>query len=212
MSMSASSDTERLLRQLQATRTVVEHGRVVQAGGTVLRATGLRARIGQQCRVFDPVQGPGPDALLAEVIGFAGAEVILAPYGPLQGVAVCAAVQALADAATVPCGPALLGRVIDPFGRPLDARPLTISPSQRTALYADAPSPLQRRGVDDALATGVRAIDAALTVGEGQRVGIFAMAGGGKSTLLGMLARQARADVNVIALVGERGLLGALLR
>jgi type III secretion protein N (ATPase) len=106
----------------------------------------------------------------------------------------------------VPCGPALLGRVIDAFGAPMDGRPLDAGAGlQFTPLHAPAPSPLQRRGVDEPLATGVRAIDAALTVGEGQRVGIFAMAGGGKSTLLGMLARQARADVNVIALVGERG-------
>ena len=208
--MSASgiaADTHRLLRTLQATRTVVEHGRVVQAGGTVLRATGLRARIGQQCRIFDPTAGfDDPEPLLAEVIGFAGAEVILAPYGPLQGVAVGAAVHALGDEARVPCGNALLGRVIDAFGQPLDGRPLEAGPDLRsTPLHARAPSPLQRRGVDEPLATGVRAIDAALTVGEGQRVGIFAMAGGGKSTLLGMLARQARADVNVIALVGERG-------
>jgi type III secretion protein N (ATPase) len=194
-----------ILRTLHATRTVVEQGRVVQAGGTVLRATGLRARIGQQCRIFDP-SGNDAEPLLAEVIGFAGTEVILAPYGPLQGVAVGAAVQALADEARVPCGPALLGRVIDAFGRPLDGRPVRDGPGLRhTPLYAPAPPPLQRRGVDDPLPTGVRAIDAALTVGEGQRVGIFAMAGGGKSTLLGMLARQARADVNVIALVGERG-------
>ncbi len=200
-----AADTQRLLRTLQATRTVIEHGRVVQAGGTVLRATGLRARIGQQCRIADPA-GDGVAPLLAEVIGFAGAEVILAPYGPLQGVAVGATVHAMADEAQVPCGPALLGRVIDPFGRPLDGRPIEAGPGLRhTPLYAQAPSPLQRRGVDDPLATGVRAIDAALTIGEGQRVGIFAMAGGGKSTLLGMLARQARADVNVIALVGERG-------
>jgi type III secretion protein N (ATPase) len=200
-------NTEQLLRTLHATRTVVEHGRVVQAGGTVMRATGLRARIGQQCRVFDPqAVDTDPSPLLAEVIGFAGAEVILAPYGPLQGVAVGAQVQALADAAEVRCGPALLGRVIDAFGRPLDGRPAATGPGLRhTPLHADAPSPLQRRGVDEALPTGVRAIDTALTVGEGQRVGIFAMAGGGKSTLLGMLARQARADVNVIALVGERG-------
>ncbi len=199
--------TERLLRTLQATRTVVELGRVVQAGGTILRATGLRARIGQQCRIFDPAQGPDDsDALLAEVIGFAGPEVILAPYGPLQGVAVGAAVQALAEQAQMPCGPALLGRVIDAFGQPMDGRPLEAGPGlQRTPLHADAPSPLQRKGVDHPLPTGVRAIDSALTVGEGQRVGIFAMAGGGKSTLLGMLARQAKADVNVIALVGERG-------
>ena len=209
MSAAGIADTERLLRALHATRTVVEQGRVVQAGGTVLRATGLRARIGQQCRIFDA--GATVDTgepLLAEVIGFAGAEAILAPYGPLQGVAVGAAVQAMADEATVPCGPALLGRVIDPFGQPLDGRPLATpgGPAlQTTPLYASAPSPLSRRGVDTPLPTGVRAIDAALTVGEGQRIGIFAMAGGGKSTLLGMLARQARADVNVIALVGERG-------
>jgi type III secretion protein N (ATPase) len=133
--------------------------------------------------------------------------VILAPYGPLQGIAVGAAVQALSGVAQVPYGEGLLGRVIDPFGRPLDDQPLPQpGPTLRyTPLHADAPSPLKRKGVDHPLPTGVRAIDSALTVGEGQRVGIFAMAGGGKSTLLGMLARQARADVNVIALVGERG-------
>jgi ATP synthase in type III secretion protein N len=202
-----AADTTRLLRTLQATRTVVEQGRVVQAGGTVLRATGLRARIGQQCRIEDPGSvDEGAEPLLAEVIAFAGPEVILAPYGPLQGVAVGATVHALSDEAQMPCGPALLGRVIDAFGRPLDDRPLEPGPGlRRTPLYAAAPSPLKRRGVDEPLATGVRAIDSALTVGIGQRVGIFAMAGGGKSTLLGMLARQARADVNVIALVGERG-------
>jgi type III secretion protein N (ATPase) len=199
-----AAETDRLLRALQGTRTVVEHGRVVQAGGTVLRATGLRARIGQQCRVFDP--SSDTDAgLIAEVIGFAGPEAILAPYGPLLGVAVGAAVQGLSDDAQVPWGPALLGRVVDAFGRPLDGRALDAASLRHTPLHAEAPAPLQRRGIEEALPTGVRAIDAALTVGEGQRVGIFAMAGGGKSTLLGMLARRAQADVNVIALVGERG-------
>jgi type III secretion protein N (ATPase) len=197
-------DTQRLLKALQSTRSVVEHGRVVQATGTVLKATGLRARIGQQCRIFDPAQAESTEPLLAEVIGFSGAEVILAPYGPLQGVAVGAAVQGLAEEAHVPCGEALLGRVIDAFGQPLDGRPLDPAVGS-TPLYGPSPSPLQRKNVDHPLPTGVRAIDAALTVGEGQRIGIFAMAGGGKSTLLGMLARQAKADVNVIALVGERG-------
>ena len=203
---------EQLLRTLQGTRTALEWGRVVQASGTVLRATGLRARIGQQCHVHDPEGGaPGTAGesgapLLAEVIGFAGSEAILAPYGPLQGVALGAAVRALSETAQVPCGPALLGRVVDAFGQPLDGRPLERGPGlQYTPLHADAPSPLTRRGVNQAWPTGVRAIDAALTVGEGQRIGIFAMAGGGKSTLLGMLARHARADVNVIALIGERG-------
>jgi type III secretion protein N (ATPase) len=208
MNAATNHEAEHLLRALHGTRTVVEHGRVVQAGGTILRATGLRARIGQQCRVFDAAT-PNDDAepLMAEVIGFAGPEVILAPYGPLQGIAVGAAVQALSGVAQVPYGEGLLGRVIDPFGRPLDDQPLPEpGPTLRhTPLHADAPSPLKRKGVDHPLPTGVRAIDSALTVGEGQRVGIFAMAGGGKSTLLGMLARQAKADVNVIALVGERG-------
>ncbi len=200
--MSVAESTRALLQTLQSARTVAEQGRVVQAGGTILRATGLRARIGQQCRIGDT---QADDAgLLAEVIGFANGEVILAPYGALQGVAVGAAVQALAEVATVPCGPALLGRVIDPFGQPMDGRPLAPEVGS-TPLHADAPSPLTRRGVDHPMATGVRAIDAALTVGEGQRVGIFAMAGGGKSTLLGMLARGAEVDVIVIALVGERG-------
>src|SRR4030095_12320121 len=104
--MTLVTDAERLLRTLQATRTVVEHGRVVQAVGTVLRATGLRARIGQQCRIFDAAD-EAREPLKAEVIGFAGAEAILAPYGALQGVAVGAAVQALAEEARVPCGAAL---------------------------------------------------------------------------------------------------------
>jgi type III secretion protein N (ATPase) len=203
---SAAADCERLVSALYSTRTVIEHGRVVQAGGTVMRATGLRARIGQQCAIIDPLHGSTAEPLLAEVIGFAASEAILAPYGPLLGVAVGAAVHASAEQAQVPCGPALLGRVVDAFGQPLDGRPIEAGPALRcTPLYAAAPAPLQRRGVNDAFVTGVRAIDAALTIGEGQRVGIFAMAGGGKSTLLGMLARQARADVNVIALVGERG-------
>jgi type III secretion protein N (ATPase) len=202
-----ATESDRLLRTLQGTRTVAEQGRVVQAGGTVLRATGLRARIGQQVQVFDAEGAPsaGRAPLLAEVIGFAGPEAILAPYGPLLGLSVGAAVQALADEAQVPCGPALLGRVIDPFGRALDDKPLDARQLRSTPLHAEAPSPLKRRGIDTPLPTGVRAIDSALTVGEGQRVGIFAMAGGGKSTLLGMLARCAQADVNVISLIGERG-------
>ncbi|HMN84065.1 MAG TPA: FliI/YscN family ATPase [Burkholderiaceae bacterium] len=204
--MTTNPDALRLMQALTRTRTVLEVGRIVQAGGTVLRATGLRARIGQQCRIYDGATADGAETLLAEVIGLAGNEAILAPYGPLQGVAIGAAVEPLADAAMVPCGQPLLGRVIDAFGQPLDDLGPLAGPELRfTPLHAAAPSPLKRKGVDHPLPTGVRAIDAALTVGEGQRVGIFAMAGGGKSTLLGMLARQARADVNVIALVGERG-------
>ena len=202
-----AGESQQLVAALHATRMVLECGRIVQAGGTVLRATGLRARIGQQCRIFDAGTATIGEPLLAEVIGLSGAEAILAPYGPLLGVAIGAAVQPLADAARVPCGPALLGRVVDAFGQPLDDMPPAEAGAglHHVPLHSPAPSPMRRKGVDKPLPTGVRAIDSALTVGEGQRVGIFAMAGGGKSTLLGMLAREASADVNVIALVGERG-------
>jgi ATP synthase in type III secretion protein N len=197
--------TARLQRALQSARTVSELGRVVQAAGTVLRATGLHARIGQQCEVFDPALTDGGATLPAEVIGFSGSEMILAPYGSLRQLPVGAAVRALADDASVPAGDGVLGRVIDAFGQPLDGAPLPQSGVRSDPLHAPAPSPLARRPIAAPFPTGVRAIDSVLTVGEGQRVGIFSMAGGGKSTLLGMLARQARADVNVIALVGERG-------
>jgi len=203
--MNDAIPTARLQRALQSARTVAEQGRVIQATGTVLRATGLHARIGQQCEVFDPAQPDGGAALPAEVIGFSGSEMMLAPYGSLRQLPVGAAVRALADDASVPAGEGVLGRVVDAFGHPLDGAPLPQSRVRPNPLHAPAPAPLARRPIASPFPTGVRAIDSTLTVGEGQRVGIFSMAGGGKSTLLGMLARHARADVNVIALVGERG-------
>jgi ATP synthase in type III secretion protein N len=182
---------------------LAERGRVMQAVGTTLRVSGLSARIGQQCLLRDPARPQAP-ALRAEVVGLAADHVILVPLGPLQGVSVGAEVELLDGQARVPCGIGLLGRVIDAFGEPLDGQPLPADLMLRP-LHGAAPNPLARAPVNEAFATGVRAIDTALTVGVGQRVGVFAMAGGGKSTLLGMLARQAHSEVNVIALVGERG-------
>jgi ATP synthase in type III secretion protein N len=205
MNLSDPIPNARLQRALQSALTVAELGRVVQAAGTVLRATGLHARIGQQCEVFDPAQNDAGATLPAEVIGFSGSEMILAPYGPLRTLPLGAAVRALADDASVPAGDGVLGRVLDAFGRPLDGAPLPQSGVRPNPLHAPAPPPMARRPIASPFPTGVRAIDSVLTVGEGQRVGIFSMAGGGKSTLLGMLARRASADVNVIALVGERG-------
>lgn len=189
-----------LLQALQQGRTVVERGRVVQAFGTTLRVSGLTARIGQQCMIKDQ-RG---HRLQAEVVGFANGDAILVPLAGLQGLACDAQVEVINDAARIPYGPALLGRVLDPNGQPLDGRPLPAGLPQ-AAMERLSPNPMQRLPVHDVFETGVRAIDSALTVGVGQRVGVFATAGGGKSTLLGMLARQARSDVNVIALIGERG-------
>lgn len=189
--------------RLAQTRTLVERGRVVQAFGTTLRVSGLSARIGQQCLISDASGAK----LRAEVVGLSRGDAILVPLAGLQDVASDAQVEVVADAPRVPCGDGLLGRVIDAFGQPLDGRPLPaeLLLQRGQPVHAEAPNPLARTPVREPFATGVRAIDTALTVGVGQRLGIFATAGGGKSTLMGMLARQAASDVNVVALVGERG-------
>jgi len=200
-----------LVQTLRRTRTLAHRGRVVQAFGTLLRVSGVHARVGQQCRVLD--RGGAAAPIAAEVVGFSDGHALLVPLAPLQGLAIDAEVEVLASSSQVAFGDGLLGRVIDGFGRPLDGLPLPPLPA-RGALYAEAPGPLTRAPVRAALPTGVRAVDALLTVGRGQRLGVFAMAGGGKSTLLGMLARgAANVDatdtgarrINVVALVGERG-------
>jgi ATP synthase in type III secretion protein N len=195
----AAAIVAELGQRLQRARTVVERGRVVQAVGTTLKVSGLTARIGQQC----VVRAADGAWLRAEVVGLQHGDAILVPLAGLHNLASDAEVEIVADAPRVPCGDLLLGRVIDAFGQPLDGRPLAATASQ--PLRAEAPNPLTRRPVAEPFVTGVRAIDALLTVGVGQRLGIFATAGGGKSTLMGMLARQAACDVIVIALVGERG-------
>jgi type III secretion protein N (ATPase) len=204
---------QQLMQALRRTRTVTQRGRIVQAFGTLLRASGVHARIGQQCRIVDAsARDDAADAILAEVVGFSDGHALLVPLSSLQGMALDAEVEVLGASSELPFGDALLGRVIDCFGRPLDGRPLAPQ-AARVPIYADSPDPLARQPVARPLATGVRAVDSVLTVGRGQRVGVFAMAGGGKSTLLGMLARQACVApsdggprrVNVVALIGERG-------
>jgi type III secretion protein N (ATPase) len=124
----------------------------------------------------------------------------------MHGLSSDAEVELAEHASWIPGGAPLLGRVLDAFGQPLDGHALpTGTDAQWHGIHNDPPNPLQREPIARPFVTGVRAIDGMLTVGEGQRLGVFAMAGGGKSTLLGMLARQAQADVNVIALIGERG-------
>jgi ATP synthase in type III secretion protein N len=189
------------LAALQKARTVTKRGRVVQAFGTMLKVTGIQARIGQQCQIVDPQNG---ERFLAEVVGFADGKVLLMPLSPLNGLSLDAEVEVLGQGSTVLFGSELKGRVLDSFGQPLDGKPLPANLVARP-LYADAPNPMTRPPIDDVFHTGVRVIDGLLTVGVGQRLGVFAAAGGGKSTLLGMLAKQAKADVIIISLIGERG-------
>lgn len=190
-----------LLAAVQRSDPLTRVGRVAEAYGTLIRVTGVAAAIGELCELHNPVNGR---RLLAEVVGVSRSQTLLTPLGALDGLSAATEVTASGREATVGVGDALLGRIVDAHGEIIDSMPLPLNLRQ-VPVYRDAPNPLTRRPVHAPFATGVRAIDAMLTVGEGQRVGIFAGAGGGKSTLLGMLARGASAEVNVIVLVGERG-------
>jgi type III secretion protein N (ATPase) len=175
-------------------------GLVLHASGSIVRAALPGARLGELCRFHD--RGLR-ESLLAEVVGLDGEEVVLAPIGEMVGLSAGAEVERTGEVLRVPVGDALLGRVVDGLGRPIDGKAL--SSCRFRALRAEPPPALQRKLVDKALAVGIRAIDALMTCAEGQRLGIYGEAGGGKSTLLASLARGAQVDVIVVALIGERG-------
>ncbi|WP_407158263.1 FliI/YscN family ATPase [Bradyrhizobium sp. STM 3557] len=175
-------------------------GSVLHASGAVLRAALPGARLGELCRLRDHGL---EEEILAEVIALDGEEAVMAPIGDMLGLSAGAEVERTGTVLRVPVGDALLGRVLDGLGRPLDGRPLTSCPFR--AVRAEPPSPLQRRIINKVLPLGVRAIDGLMTCGEGQRLGIYGEPGGGKSTLLASLARGAQVDVIVVALIGERG-------
>jgi type III secretion protein N (ATPase) len=177
-------------------------GRVTELVGLVLRATAPGARAGELVTVERARGGP----LRAEVVGFHGEQVILLPLGTAEGVGPDSVVRPTGRPFSIRCGPSLLGRVIDGLGDPIDGKgPLDSQHESWWPVERAAPDPLQRRRVTRALPLGVRAIDAVATVGEGQRIGLFAGPGLGKSTLLGQIARNTDAEVIVIGLVGERG-------
>jgi flagellum-specific ATP synthase len=176
-------------------------GRVEKVVGLVIETRGPSARLGDLCHV-EPGDGSPPVA--CEVVGFRSESVLLMPLGEVKGVRAGSLVRGTGSCLRVPVGPELLGRAIDGLGRPLDGK----GPVRAQATYpsqAPPPNALQRQLISQRFTTGVRAIDGLLTMGVGQRVGIFAGSGVGKSTLLGMIARHGLADVNVIALIGERG-------
>ncbi len=180
------------------------HGRIVDCTGTVLRARLPEAFIGERCRIRRR-RGMEMTFLSAEVVGFDDAKgVILMPLGPVEGISLDDEVLPEERPWLAPCGEGVRGRILDALGEPIDGlgplsgvtwRPLSAAP----------PSAMRRTRITEPLSTGVRALDGLLTLGRGQRVGIFAPAGGGKSTLLAMLARRVEADAVVLALIGERG-------
>lgn len=188
---------------LRSAELVQRVGWVRRLQGLAIEAEGPQADLGEMCRVL-PAGADAAGPVLAEVVGLEQGRVVLLPYGPLRGVGAGSKVLALGHASRIAVGPALIGRVIDGFGEPLDGGPAP-APGQWADLHGGATNPMERPRIARVLETGVRAIDVFLTLGEGQRMGIFAGSGVGKSSLLGMITRHARADLNVVALIGERG-------
>lgn len=185
---------------IQAARLYKVHGRVEKVVGLTIESRGPATRIGDVCEIVDD-EGRRS---LCEVVGFRQDSVLLMPLGSLDGLSPGSKVEATGESLRIAVGEELLGRVLDGLGQPLDdLGPLGCD--ERVPIQRDPPSPLSRPRIDSPLVTGVRVIDGLLTLGLGQRVGLFAGSGVGKSTLLGMVARRSEADVNVIALIGERG-------
>jgi flagellum-specific ATP synthase len=205
---------ERALRDRSALKF---QGRVSQVIGLSIEVEGLRLAVGDVCTILPEMAGRRPvqqrdddpanrraGGISAEVVGFREGRLLVMPFSDTQGVRPGSAVFPRGRAFNVPVGPSLLGRVIDGLAQPIDSKG-PLGAIERYPVTNQPPDPLSRQPIRETLSTGVRAIDAMLTCGKGQRVGIFAGSGVGKSTALGMMARNAQTDVNVIALIGERG-------
>ena len=191
-----------LLEAVRNADWVRRTGRITRFVGLTVESQGPDVRLGEICEIHSRARGA---ATSAEVVGFTEGRVLLMPYEELQGVGIGSEVIATGETAHVRPGQHMLGRVIDGFGLPLDGKPMPAGGSARQPIHPVPLNPLDRGMVLEVLETGIRAIDTLLTIGRGQRIGIFSGSGVGKSTVMGMLAREVQADVTVIALVGERG-------
>lgn len=180
------------------------YGQVTQVIGLTVEARGINASIGEVCEIVIPDE---QEAVRAEVVGFRDGSAILMPLGELRGVSQGCSVVPSGKSFSVPVGEQLLGRVLNGLGEPIDGLG-TLDEMSKAGYYpvdSRPPNPMTRKRITEVLPTGLRVVDGLLTCGKGQRIGIFAGSGVGKSTLLGMISRYSNADVNVISLVGERG-------
>ncbi len=193
--------TEKLISHLEDLELTTVHGRITEIVGMLIKAIVPNVKIGEVCLIKR-----AGTPLVAEVVGFTKEEVYLSPLGEMAGIGPSSEVIPLHMPLQIKVGEALLGRILNGLGEPLDVETKGPLELEKTYSVINAPpDPLKRGIIDQPLSVGVRCIDGTLTAGKGQRVGIFAAAGGGKSTLLGMIARNAKADINVISLIGERG-------
>jgi flagellum-specific ATP synthase len=196
-----SALAQKLVAAVQGGEFARRHGRLVAFNGLVIESIGPNAHLGELCEV---VPEDGREPVQAEVVGFRQDRILLMPYGNVRGIAADSVVRATGKNLSIPVGDALLGRVVDAFSRPLDDKGELLL-SGEYPLYREPINPLDRDEITEVLETGIRAIDSMLTLGVGQRIGVFAGSGVGKSTLLGMMARHMDVDVTVLALIGERG-------
>ncbi len=181
--------------------TIEIRGRVDQVVGTIIHATVPEVKVGELCIL----QNPGSDWMLrAEVVGFSRNVALLTPLGDIEGISYHTEVIPTGHVLSVPVGPELLGRVLNGIGEVADSGP-PIRPQKYYPVYADPPPPMKRKLITKPVSLGLRALDGVITCGQGQRLGIFAAAGGGKSTLLSSIVRGTSADISVLALIGERG-------
>ncbi|MCY7754505.1 flagellar protein export ATPase FliI [Bacillus haynesii] len=193
---------KQLLECIETADSYKRYGKVKQAVGLMIESKGPECSIGDVCKIY--TKGDGPKAIKAEVVGFKDQNILLMPYLEAANIAPGSIVEATGESLRVKVGSGLIGQVVDAFGNPLDDSALPKGLAQVSTDQAP-PNPMKRPPIREKMAVGVRSIDSLLTVGKGQRVGIFAGSGVGKSTLMGMIARETAADLNVIALVGERG-------
>jgi flagellum-specific ATP synthase len=195
------TDLSRYIMEIRGLDPIVVRGKVTNIVGLVVEGHGPGSAMGGMCEIFPKSK---QDSIMAEVVGFRDKRVLLMPLGDLNGIGPGSVIVARRSQPTVKVGHSLLGRVVDGMGVPLDGKgPLALD--QEMPLYGRPFNPLLKRRIEKPLDLGIRAINGMLTVGKGQRMAIMAGSGVGKSVLLGMIARHTRADVNVIALIGERG-------
>lgn len=193
-----------LMKHIPNIETFKKFGRVTRVVGLMIESQGPESSMGDVCKIHVNSLKNGAQIILAEVVGFNDNNVVLMPYTSLRDISIGCLVEGTGSPLEVKIGPELIGKVLDPLGNPFDG---SVLPKGLVSVPTEnvPPNPLTRPPINDQLEVGVKAIDGMLTVGMGQRVGIFAGSGVGKSTLLGMIARNTKADLNVIALIGERG-------
>lgn len=198
--MKQADNTARLRRMLRMGSLYSYQGKIRSSVGMTLEATGITCNVGDICEI----RLSSGETVLAEVIGIRDEITVLMPYQDVDGIGAGSVVTNTGQKLTISLSDALIGRTIDALGNPIDGGP-PLPPGVRYSINGNHANPMDRPPISQVIEMGVRVIDGMLTIGKGQRMGIFAGSGVGKSTLMGMIARNIKADVNVIALVGERG-------